>query len=438
LALIAGVLPTIATYGLQAAAGLAAIGGALAIIALSAAGSAAAFVAFAAALAAVAVSAPLAGAALLLLSGGLWLVADNCMKAGVGCALMASSLPVIAAHCWNAMWALISVTGMIGDFANAAGPAGTAAQTLGAALALCAIGSSSLAKNVVTLAVGVASVKGSLDGMTRIIGVLEKQFSALGRVAESSMARLVRALSNAANQAKSAGVKIGTGFATGMQSGLVTAPVMASTIVLAITTLMMAAKSPAMSAGRDMGTGFTQQMVAGLTPAVPLAASMVSAAVATLRAGRAGAYSAGAYVAAGFAAGMASQLSYVQSVASQLAAAAEAAIEAKAKIASPSKVTTKLGEFWGVGFVNGIASMASAAWDAAENLVSVPVLDTPNFATSYAGELSEEYEYSRYAEYVIEVPVNIDGRETARVLAPYSEAEQNKLQRRNSRKHGRA
>ena len=32
-------------------------------------------------------------------------------------------------------------------------------------------------------------------------------------------------------------------------------------------------------------------------------------------------------------------------------------------------------------------------------------------------------------------PVEIDGKETARVIAPYTEAELDKRQRRNSRKH---
>ena len=40
------------------------------------------------------------------------------------------------------------------------------------------------------------------------------------------------------------------------------------------------------------------------------------------------------------------------------------------------------------------------------------------------------------ANYTIIVPVEIDGKETARVIAPYTEAELDKRQRRNSRKHG--
>ena len=54
---------------------------------------------------------------------------------------------------------------------------------------------------------------------------------------------------------------------------------------------------------------------------------------------------------------MSSQLGYVRSVASQLASAAEKAIRAKAQIHSPSRVSTKLGNFWGKGLGNGIVEI---------------------------------------------------------------------------------
>lgn len=50
--------------------------------------------------------------------------------------------------------------------------------------------------------------------------------------------------------------------------------------------------------------------------------------------------------------------------------------------------------------------------------------------------LDESFLYDYDANYTIIVPVEIDGKETARVIAPYTEAELDKRQRRNSRKHG--
>ena len=50
--------------------------------------------------------------------------------------------------------------------------------------------------------------------------------------------------------------------------------------------------------------------------------------------------------------------------------------------------------------------------------------------------LDDNYNYTRTARYTIIVPVEIDGKETARVTAPYTEAELEKLQKRNNRRKG--
>ena len=52
-------------------------------------------------------------------------------------------------------------------------------------------------------------------------------------------------------------------------------------------------------------------------------------------------------------------------------------------------------------------------------------------------DLKDEYEYSRNAKYTIVVPVEIDGKETARVTAPYTEAELDKRQKINNMINGK-
>jgi phage-related protein len=56
---------------------------------------------------------------------------------------------------------------------------------------------------------------------------------------------------------------------------------------------------------------------------------------------------------------------------------------------------------------------------------------------SYGGELATDYNYTNSAEYIIEVPVIMDGKEVARVSAPYTQAELNRRETRNSRKLGK-
>lgn len=77
---------------------------------------------------------------------------------------------------------------------------------------------------------------------------------------------------------------------------------------------------------------------------------------------------AGSYVSHGFSSGISSVRSDVVSAANRIAQAAVDAIKAKIKSASPSKVTTQLGKYFGQGFVNGIGSYAERAEDAGSTI----------------------------------------------------------------------
>ena len=124
--------------------------------------------------------------------------------------------------------------------------------------------------------------------------------------------------------------------------------------------------------------------------------------------------------------------------AARMAAAADAAVRAKAKIKSPSRVAMGLGEYWGEGFAEGIASTAREVWNTAQELVSIPAVATPNLAMAYGGELSADYDYNRHAQFTIEVPLSVDGKEFARANATYMQSELDKRATRDSRKHGKA
>jgi hypothetical protein len=154
-----------------------------------------------------------------------------------------------------------------------------------------------------------------------------------------------------------------------------------------------------------------------------------------LMAGYAAAFKAGARISQGFAVGMKSQLAIIRNAATQLAALADKAIRAKAKIHSPSRVSRELGAYWGQAFGLGMLDTAAFVRDASEQLVSIPSVAAANVAR-YGGELATEYSYSRSADYTIEVPLTVDGKEFARATAHYSEAELNRRNIRESRKHG--
>lgn len=127
----------------------------------------------------------------------------------------------------------------------------------------------------------------------------------------------------------------------------------------------------------------------------------------------------------------------LKKAASNLASILTKTVKGKLKIHSPSRVFMSLGEFVGEGFVNGIDSMGRKVSEAMDSITTIPKVSVPVLAGGYDGELPDDYEYYRNTQYTIVVPVEIDGKEYARVTAPYTEAELNKRQARDNRKHGR-
>ena len=187
----------------------------------------------------------------------------------------------------------------------------------------------------------------------------------------------------------------------------------------------------------DAAESMVKTMASSFAQVPVIATSSIVAVNAVLLAGAAKAYQAGAFISQGFANGMRSQLYVIRSAAAEMAIAAQKALEAKAKIASPSKVTTKDGQWWGQGYANGMLDKVNTVRKAAEQLVSIPQVATPKLAMSYGGELDSDYSYTNSAEYIIEVPVAIDGKEVARVSAPYTQAELTRRETRDSRKRGK-
>lgn len=113
------------------------------------------------------------------------------------------------------------------------------------------------------------------------------------------------------------------------------------------------------------------------------------------------------------------------------------AVKGKLKIHSPSRVMKALGVFVVKGFVNGISSMGNTLDKTMNNIITIPNFDNLAIAGDVGGSLSSDYDYYAQAEYTIVVPVDLDGKEVARVTAPYTEAELSKRQIRQNRKLGR-
>lgn len=359
------------------AVGAAALGPALTIGAVG-------FIAFGAAIVMVGVGALLASAALSVVAGVLPTVVQYgtqgsvaIMALGAGMTVFAAGATLAGAGCIVLGAGLLVATA--GLLAFSAGIVVTSAGMLVLAASLTAVNSSmkSIAKNA-------KSAQTSLNSMKSSTSVVSSGLDAIGNKAKSAMNSLISAFDGAASKSSSSGKKVGSGFNSGLNTGMVAA----------------------------IGT----------------ANSGTTAIISTLNTAGNRSYSCGVYIGQGLANGMRSQLGVVRSVASQLAEAAEAAIRAKAKINSPSKVAEKLGGYWGSGWAGGMLAKAKDAWKAAQELVRIPDVVASRQDFSFAGgygnmDLSEAYNYYSESKYTIVVPVNLEGREIARASAEYTQEE---------------
>ena len=329
-------------------------------------------------------------AAIALLGAGLLAFGVGAAVAGAGCVVLGAGLLVVGAGL--TLVGAAALVGAAGVTTFALAMITGAAGTLLMATALKSVNSSmkSISKNAKSAENSLSSMRGSVD-------VVSSGLDAIGNKAKSAMKSLINAFDNAAGKATTSGQKVGNNFNNGLRSGSSKAVVTATTISVSVASALSSASSGAYSAGVNIGAGLVNGM-----------RSMVGAA---------------------------------WSAAAELASAAEAAIRAKAQIHSPSRVSGKLAKYFGQGWVDNLRAMTKEAWSAAQELVSIP--DVPSVGDvrlAYAGDvpdLSGEYDYNSNVYVRVESHLDVDGREVAKVTAPYTKEELDKIEKREDRKHGR-
>ena len=411
LAVVSAVLPTIAQYGAQGAVAIAQLGASMIVFGTGAAVGGVGATVLGVGLALVGVTALAAAAGVIALSAGAAVLGASLVMSGAGLTIMGAAFPLVAA---GAKASAAGLTALLGSgtaasavFVILAGSSGAAAVTVGVFAAAMVAGAAGTGLMVVALksvnssmksiAGNAKSAEKSLTGMRSSVNVVNSGLDALGNKAKSAISALIKQFSQGESKAKTSGNAVGNNFNNGVS--------------------------------------------AGMSRAVSTAETMSNSIVITMRSSAGGAYNSGAYIGMGLANGMASQVGHVRAVAAQLAAAAEAAIRAKAQIHSPSRVTDKLGNYFGIGWINGIMDHVQEAKQAAMELIQVPEL-TPapeigmNLRSGYE-DLNDSYQYSSNGKYTIYVPVNLDGREIGKATATYTREEIEKQETRENRKKGR-
>lgn len=426
--LFATAIPIIATYGMQAALAFAALGASLLVFAAGVTVAGAGCMVLGAGLMMVAAGLALVGAAVLIVAAGVLALSAAVLLLAAGALMLGASLMVCAAA--FVLMAAALPAAATGAMALAMGMTlllatslmlmallltlTMAVTALGIAAAAGAIGIVAFGAGMLTACAGVLAMNAALKGVS-------KKMKTISSSAKSSVSSF-KAMSSAAKATKAVISSLADTAETSMNQ---------------IISAMNNAASNAQSAGQRLGTGFTNGMRAGLALAPAVALMAVASISAAFSAGYSRAYSAGRYIGQGLVNGLRSMLSSVRSIATQIANEVNKAIAAKAELGSPSKLTKQYGRWYGEGLVIGINDMVSKAQKAAENLVSIPDMSGLSPAMAFGGELSADYDYYRNAEFVIDVPLTVDGKEFARATASYTEDELNKRQTRSNRLRGK-
>lgn len=434
-------LPALVEYGLQGAVAIAALGVSMGVFAAGAAVAGAGALLLGAGLLVVGAATLVAGAGVLVLAAGAIALGAGLAVTAASVTVLASALPLV---CSGAMSSVVAFTALfavtvalgaslllitasfvafgIGIVAATVGVAAFGVAMLAASAGTAVMAASLVAVNssMKSIASNAKTAKKSITSMKDSVSIVNEGLDALGNKAKSAVDKLISTFSGAAGKAKNAGKKVGDGINDGVKNGTDKLP---DTIKLAM-------------------NQFNAGLLAGGTLSIATSNQISNSVLSALKKTESGAYSCGYNIGAGLANGMAASLGKVQSIAAQLAAAAEKAIRAKAKIHSPSKVSDKLGQYWGEGYVEGMKKMFGEAKRTSMQLIHIPSsIKKPDLALAgniSTSDLSDDCVYEKNANYTIIVPVEIDGKEVAKTTAKYTEDELNKRERRNRRKQGKA
>ena len=304
-----------------------------------------------------------------------------------------------------------AVSGVLQSVSSIIDSIGTAALNAGK-------GFKELAKGIqIITGLNLLDMGASLAAVAAGIGAISAASVGIGSAGTQMMA-LVTAIS-----------MVGTTFAS--TSATVTAS------LNSIISAMSAAEARASTSGTAMGTKFTSGLKGSLSRGVSVARSSCNNIISAFNACQSRAQYCGQMIGQGLANGLRASEGSVRAAAASLAAAADAAIQAKAKIGSPSKVQYKNGIWWAQGLVNGMKAMKAKVKEVASDILYMPNMLQPNL--SYSGmttSLNSDYTYSMSGEYIIEVPLEIDGREMARATAKYDQAELARSQKFNKTLRG--
>lgn len=364
-------------------------------------------------------------------SGVIKSIGQSALNAGKGFKQLANGIKIITSLNLIDMGASLGAVAVgIGAIATASSGMGdTGAQMMALATALTMIvstqaGIESLSATIPSLSDALSSLSGISEPLTVASGAMTAFAGAIAPVASSVMAT-------------AASIAVLVTVASTISSAFTSASSASVTSINAIVTAMTNAEAKATTSGTAMGTNFTKGLGSGLKTGVSVAKSSCQSIISAFNSCQSRAEYCGRMIGQGLANGLRASEGSVRAAAASLAAAADAAIQAKAKIGSPSKVTRKDGMWIGKGFVLGLESMYSDVKRASEDLLYLPMVDAPKMAFGgVVSDMNPEYEYTSNAQLTIETPLYINDREFARATYRANQNEFDRHSKFNERLRG--
>lgn len=364
-------------------------------------------------------------------SGVIKSIGQSALNAGKGFKQLANGIKIITNLNLIDMGASLGAVAVgIGAIATASSGMGDiGAQMMALATALTMIvstqaGIESLSATIPSLSDALSSLSGISEPLTVASGAMTAFAGAIAPIASSVMATATS-------------IAMLVTVASTISSAFTSASSASVTSINAIVTAMTNAEAKATTSGTVMGTKFTKGLSSGLKTGVSVAKSSCQSILSAFNSCQSRAEYCGRMIGQGLANGLRASEGSVRSAAASLAAAADAAIQAKAKIGSPSKVTRKDGMWIGKGLVIGLESMYSDVKRASEDLLYLPMLDAPKMAFGgIVSDMNPDYEYTNNAQLTIETPLYINDREFARATYRANQNEINKHSKFNERLRG--
>lgn len=436
LAVVAAVLPIVTAYGTEGATAILQLSLAMMAFAAGATLAGAGSIILGVGLMVVGAGLALVGAAVIVTAAGMMLLAAGTLVLGAGLSLVASSIMIVAvALPLVAAGALLGVAGFTALMAVSVALGASMlllttsftlliALSLAATVGITAFGVAMLAGSVGTLAMAAAllsvnssmksisknakSAQKSITSMKDSVSIVNDGLDALGNKAKSAVNSLVSAFNDGAGRARNAGQKMGDGVKDGVTKGLQPLPNIANQTMSRFNSALSSGSARAIATANMMSVS----IVAALSSAAP------------------GAYSSGLSIGINFANGLAASLGRIQSIAAQMSAAASSAAAARASMPKTRSIIPA------ETVMEPMAATYSLTY-AMDDIADIPTIasveTTRNMhASSLTRSIEDEYSYRPHKdeERVIIIPVNLDGREIARVTAPYTREEMDRIDKK--------